>query len=128
VQVSLAVGEPFPAPAALGLLTTDAASCTTGVGFESARQGWWLHLAAENLVVTHLALASGAPRTIELRALETMGLTTRTTLRLWRPLVEAHRVSLSGEIQEPLTIIDGHVELEIAPYEWFGVRVVWAEP
>lgn len=126
-SLAVTVGEPFPATAALGLLTANSPRNTTGVHFESERKGWWLHLAAENLVVTHLSLAAGEPSTIELRAIETMGVATSTTLRLWRPAAEAHRISLAGERLEPLTIADGHVQLQIAPYEWFGVGVTWAD-
>ena len=122
-SIAIVVGEQFPAPAALGLLTASAPSSTTGIGSEAFRNGWWLHLAAENLVVTHLSLVGDEPRAIQLRVLETMGIATRTTLRLWRPIAEAHRTSLTGEQQEPLVITDGHAELEIAPYEWFGVRI-----
>lgn len=123
---AIAVGEPVAATAALGQLTVQAKSSTTGISFQQARKGWWLHLAAENLMVTHVALVSGEPRTVELRVLETTGIPTRTSLRLWRPISQAHRVSLANEVQEPLSINEGAAELQVAPYEWLGVRLTWS--
>src|SRR5690606_21528996 len=121
-SIDVSVGESFPAGAALGRLTADKSAITSILGAPASPKGWWIHLAAENLVATHLSRVPDEPRSIELRALETMGLSTHTLLRMWCPIVEAHRVNLAGEAQEPLRIAEGCVELEIAPYEWFGVR------
>lgn len=82
--------------------------------------GWWLRVAAANVMVTHLAVESAGAdgRLLRVRLLETAGRPTRTTLATWQTIEEVQQVNFLGEPDQLLSVEDGRVRLSLAAYEF----------
>lgn len=87
--------------------------------------GWWLHLGARNVLVTHLAAKPlDDDLLLHIRLLETAGRPVSTQLSAWRPIAEARQVNFLGEPDQLLHVADGNVKLSLAAYEFVEVEVI----
>lgn len=82
--------------------------------------GWWLRVAAANVMVTHLAVEDHGTegRLLRVRLLETAGRPVQTTLAAWQTIEEAQQVNFLGESDQLLRVEDGRVRLSLAGYEF----------
>jgi hypothetical protein len=88
-------------------------------------RGWFLHVGAKNVIVTHLEpLGSDRPG-IRMRLLETEGRQVRSKLSAFRPFRAAQATDFLGETTELLSVVDGRVQLEIGPHRWLQVEAEW---
>jgi hypothetical protein len=87
-------------------------------------RGWFLHLGARNLIVTHLELLQ--ERTgVRCRILETEGREVETTLAAYRPFRSAHTTDFRHTDNEVLSIVEGQVRLHIGRHRWLQIEALW---
>ncbi len=86
------------------------------------------HCDAKSVVVTHWEPLRESGRLIGFRArlLETMGRGGPVKLSACRPLLGAKKLDLHQQAIGELTVANGQLQLEIAPYAWIGVEGRWA--
>jgi alpha-mannosidase len=124
-QFAIAVDEAYPTQTALGLLTAGQGSAIQLPVPPPSSRGWFLHVGARNIVVTHiesLALESKATR---LRLLETEGRDSQTTLTAFRPFSAARTTDFLGNSTGVLSVNDGRVEFDIGAHRWIQIEAEW---
>jgi hypothetical protein len=92
-----------------------------------ASTGWLFHIDARHVAATHWALVmeAGAPIGFRVRLLERAGHGGSVTLRTFRDLGSAHRLTLAGERVEELPVEADRVRVEISGHEWVQVEATW---
>jgi alpha-mannosidase len=124
-QFSLGLDCMYPTQTALALLT---ANDGPNVRFPAELQhprGWFLHLGARNLLITHLELLAGEPGGIRCRILETEGREVETDLSAYRPFRSAHTTDFRNNDNGVLSIVDGQVRFHIGPHRWIQIEAQW---
>jgi alpha-mannosidase len=124
-QFALGIDVQYPTQTALGLVTASRPltfELPSPLKFPS---GWFLHIGAKNVLITHVEPLT-APRTgIRLRLLETMGRETRTTLAAFRPFHDAQTTDFRGQPTGVLSITGGRAEFEIGADRWIQIEAEW---
>jgi alpha-mannosidase len=134
-ELAIGVEVPFPAAAALDLVTPHAVRYETGPPAKNA-SGWFFHTGAKNIVATRwcpiVADESGAgstsPRQVKgfrARFLEVGGAAGRVPLRAFRPVKYARQVDFLGATILELAIDDDKIMLDFGPYEFLEVEALW---
>jgi alpha-mannosidase len=124
-QFAITLDEPYPTQAALGLLTADQA-CTMAMPTPpSVPRGWFLHLSAKNVMITHLEPLAAPPSGIRLRVLETEGRDAHTTLSAYRPLRTARTTDFRGNSTGVLSVVDGRLQFHIGAYRLIQIEAEW---
>jgi hypothetical protein len=124
-QFAIGIDCSYPTQTALGLVTA-ASEGTDWLPYKLTQQrGWFLHLAARNVMLTHLDFVDDASQAIRCRILETEGRGVETTLAAFRPFREARITDFRGNASEVLSTVDGVVHLEIGPHRWIQLEAQW---
>lgn len=129
-RLAIAVDLAHPIVEAWQLLLADTL-CSHWVSMpEQISSRWLFHLGKRNLVATswQAILEQGRPRGFRVGLLETAGTATRTTLAAFRPIASACLLDLRDQPCGDLTVEQGNVVLDIAPYEWIRLEAAFSEP
>jgi hypothetical protein len=124
-QFALGLDCTYPTQTALELLTAGTSTTTNFPGQLPMACGWFLHLGARNLLITHLELLSDERAGIRCRILETEGRAVEANLSAYRPFLRARTTDFRAEANEVLSIVDGDVRLELGPYRWVQIEAEW---
>jgi alpha-mannosidase len=124
-QFALGIDCPYPTHTTLALLTAGTPTVAS-LPFPLAQpRGWFLHLGARNLIMTHLELLNGESDGIRCRILETVDRGTETTLAAFRPFRTARITDFRGAASQVLSVVDGAVRFEIGPHRWIQLEAEW---
>jgi len=127
VRFQLAIGIDIASPslASLALLTTGQPRLAEMPGATSPTHGWFLHLGARNVLITHIEALSTA-NGVRVRLLETEGRETRTRLAAFRPFATARITDFRGQEIEVLSVFDGAAQIDIGPHRWIQMEAEWS--
>ncbi len=124
-QFALGIDEKYPTQTALGLI---AAGNRRSIELPTAPHsptGWFLHVGAKNVLVTHVEAFEQPRSGIRLRLQETAGRDTRSTLAAFRPFHAARTTDFRGQPTGVLSVIEGRAEFDIGPYRWIQIEAEW---
>lgn len=124
-QFALAIDENYPARTALALLTSGQSSAVTMPAPPPISRGWFLHLGAKNVVVTHLDRLPAPRNGIRVRLLETEGRETQTSLTAFQPFTSANTTDFRGNPTGVLSILDGRAEFRIPAHSFLQIEAEW---
>jgi alpha-mannosidase len=124
-QFALALDCAYPAQTALAIACCGNAGTATWPDRLSEPRGWFLHVGAKNVIVTHVAPIAGERSGVRLRILETEGRTAQTKLRAYRPFRAACSTDFLGQPTGLLSVVDGQVRLDIGPHRWLQIEAEW---
>jgi alpha-mannosidase len=124
-QFALGIDCKYPTQTALGLLTAGAPNAIALPFKLMQPRGWFLHLGARNLIMTHVELLRGESAGIRCRILETVGRAAETTLAAYLPFRAARITDFRGTASQVLSVVDGAVRFEIGPYRWIQLEAEW---
>jgi hypothetical protein len=123
-QFAIGLDCPYPAQSALALLTVaseSAQQCFT----VSQPRGWFVHLGAKNLIMTHIELLDGERAGIRCRILETEARSVETSLAAYRAFRTAQITDFRGAASEVLSVVDGAAQFDIGPHDWIQLEAEW---
>jgi hypothetical protein len=124
-QFAIGLDCPYPTQTALALLTAGAAR-PVQLPFKLPQpRGWFLHLGARNLVMTHVELLADERLGIRCRILETEGRSVETTFEGYRPFRAAQITDFRGTTSEVLSVVDGAARIDIGPHRWIQLEAEW---
>jgi alpha-mannosidase len=124
-QFALGLDQPFPTKAALGVLFAGRTSIAHLPYNPPTPQGWFLHVAAKNILVTHVEPSAAPNAGVRLRLLETEGQETQTSLSAFRPFSSAQISDFRGNPAGVLSVADGRVQFDIGPHGWIQIEAAW---
>ncbi len=124
-QFAIGIDCGQPTQTALALLTAGRSSVTTFPSQPASPTGWFFHVGAKHVLITHLQRLAAPRDGVRLRLLETKGQAVRTSLSAYRPFRVARRTDFRGELVESLTLADGGVPFEIGAHGWIQIEAEW---
>jgi alpha-mannosidase len=124
-QLALGLDCNYPTQSALELVTAGSCAAARLHTPPIAPRGWFLHVGAKNLIVTHVEPLSEERRGVRLRILETEGREARSSVTAFRPFRGAQITDFLGQPTELLSVVDGEVHLEIGPHRWLQIEAEW---
>jgi hypothetical protein len=124
-QFAIGLDQPFPTRAAIGILTAGQPCFAELPGAEDSPRGWFLHIAAKNTALTHVAPLAAPAAGIRLRLLETEGRDARTSVSAFRPFTSARITDFRGNPIEVLSVVDGRAEVDIGSHRWIQIEAEW---
>jgi alpha-mannosidase len=92
-----------------------------------ASTGWLFHIDARHVAATNWAplMAGNTPIGFKARLLESAGHGGSVTLRTFRDVSSAHRLTLAGERAEELPVDGDRFRIEISGHEWMQFEARW---
>jgi hypothetical protein len=123
-QFAIGIDNVFPSSASLALVTAGNPRLAETPAGTSATQGWFLHLGARNVLVTHIEAITAASG-VRVRLLETEGRETRTNFAAFRPFVAARITDFRGQEIEVLSVFDGAAQIDLGPHRWIQIEAEW---
>lgn len=124
-QFALGIDGASPTQTALSIATSGHVSTATWANRPVVARGWFLHIGAKNLIVTHIEPIANNRAGVRLRILETAGLETRTKLSAYRPILAARSTDFLGQQTSLLSVVEGQVPLDIGPHRWRQIEAEW---
>jgi hypothetical protein len=125
-QFAIGLGCHYPAQSALALATTGRSAAVSLHVPPGAARGWFLHVSAKNIIVTHLeSLDDPEHKRVQLRLLETEGREAVATVSAFLAFKSGRRTNFQGQTIEKLKTTDGKFEVEIGPYQWVQIEAEW---
>jgi alpha-mannosidase len=124
-QFALGIDEKYPTQTALGLVTGGRPYTIELPDAPSSPTGWFLHIAAPNVVPTHIEPLATPQSGIRLRLLETAGRDTRSALAAFRPFQAARTTDFRGQSTGVLSMANGRAGFEIGAYRWIQIEAEW---
>ena len=124
-QFAVGLDCTYPTQTALALLTSGESKDTALPYPLPQAHGWFLHVGAKNLLVTHLEMLAGERAGIGCRILETEGREVETTLAAYRPFRAARTTDFRANDNQLLSIVDGQVQFDIGPHRWIQIEAEW---
>jgi hypothetical protein len=124
-QLAIGIDCTYPTQTALGLLTAESQALATLPFKLTTPHGWFLHLGARNLIMTHLELLEGERIGIRCRILETEARRVETTLAAFKAFRAAQLTDFRGTPSQVLSTVDGVVRFEIGPHRWIQLEAEW---
>ena len=117
----------FPSLSSVALLTVGSPSIAEMPTGSSATQGWFLHVGAKNVLITHIEPLAAPATGVRVRLLETEGRETRTTLVAFRSFAAARITDFRGQEIEVLSVFDGAAQIDIGPHRWIQIEAEWGK-
>jgi alpha-mannosidase len=95
----------------------------------ASNSGWLFHLDTKNVQTTHWSplVENDAVVGFRVRLLELGGRGTRVTLRTFRDVAAARRLTLVGDGTEELSADGNRIQFEIGGHEWLELEARWSE-
>jgi hypothetical protein len=124
-QFALALDCAYPTQAALALATAGKTAFAKLPGPLPASRGWFLHVSARNVLLTHCEPLAGQRAGIRCRLLETEGRYAEATVSAFRPFRSAQTTDFRGNAKSVLSVVDGQVQLDIDPHRWVQFEANW---
>jgi alpha-mannosidase len=126
-QFQFAIGlEPtYPSQTAMGLLTSGAPYLAELPNAQQLPRGWFLHVAAKNVIATHIEPLAESASGVRLRLLETEGKDTRSALAAFSPIQAARITDFRGNMLEVLSVDEGAAKFDLGPHRWIQIEAEW---
>ena len=124
-QFAIGLDCNYPTQSALALVTAGTPTVAELPCRPAQPRGWFLHVGARNVVVTHLEAMEGERGGIRCRVLETEGRAVETILTGFRPFQSARTTNFRGETNEVLSVVDGRVRFDIGAHRWVQLEAAW---
>ncbi len=124
-QFAVGLDCEYPTATALWLRTPGSDVERRSLAAPAGAEGWFLHVGARNVLMTHIEPLTGGRDGLRMRLLETEGRRADATLSAYRPLHTARHTDFRGEPTSQLSVVDGEVRLLIRPYQWMQVEAEW---
>lgn len=124
-QLAIGLDCEYPTTTALGLPTAGDPSAVKSLGGLSATDGWFVHVSAKNLVLTHLAPLGSDRQGLRARLLETEGRPATSSLAAYRPFRSAQYTDFRGEPTAETSVVDGQVHFHAGPHQWVQIEAEW---
>ena len=120
----------YPLQMALGLFTPKEDCVSTAVRLPESLSGWFLHVSAGNVLVTHMESLSAATgdemgRGLRMRLLETEGRSVAVRLSAFRPFVTGHLTDFRAQPLDSLAVEEGALVVEVGAYQWLQLEARW---
>jgi alpha-mannosidase len=124
-QFALALDSAYPTQAALALATAGRPAFAILPGPLPAARGWFLHVSARNVLLTHCESLDGDRAGIRCRLLETEGRHAEAMVSAFRPFRSARTTDFRGNAKSVLSVNDGNVVLDVGPHRWVQFEAEW---
>jgi hypothetical protein len=124
-QFAIGLDQRLPTKTALALLTSGKGGIARLPAQSAAPRGWFLHVAAANVLLTFVEPLESLNSGVRVRLLETEGLETRTTIAAFQPFKTAKITDFRGNSTEVLSVVDGAAHFDIGPYRWIQIEAEW---
>jgi hypothetical protein len=124
-QFALSLDCAYPTQAALAVATAGKAAFATLPGPLPASRGWFLHVSARNVLLTHCEPLGGERGGVRCRLLETEGRYAEAAVSAFRPFRSARTTDFRGNAKSVLSVNDGKVVLDVEPYRWVQFEAEW---
>jgi alpha-mannosidase len=125
-QFAVGLNCRYPTQTSLALLTAGRPVPTLDLhGSAAESTGWFFHVSAKNVVITHLEHLPAPTGGVRVRILETEGRGGPVNLTAFRPFTVARRTDFEGHISEGLPIVAGGVHLNIDAHRWLQIEAEW---
>jgi hypothetical protein len=124
-QFALALDCAYPTQAALAVATAGRAAFAKLPGPLPASRGWFLHVSARNVLLTHCEPLGGERGGVRCRLLETEGRYAEAAVSAFRPFRSARTTDFRGNAKSVLSVNDGKVVLDVEPYRWVQFEAEW---
>jgi alpha-mannosidase len=124
-QFAIGLDVKYPAQMALALLTADDVIRSKPYPKTDAARGWYFHVGANNVVLTHIEPLAASRSGVRLRLLETEGRYAETTIAAYRPWKLGQQTDFRGQVVKSLAIEDGELLLHLEPYQWLQLEAEW---
>jgi alpha-mannosidase len=124
-QFALTLDCPYPTQAALAWAAAGQLVFARLPGPLPASRGWFLHVSAKNLLLTHIEPMAPEHTGIRGRLLETEGRDASAMITAFRPFRAARITDFRGNAKSVLSVSDGKVILDVAPHRWIQFEAEW---
>lgn len=124
-RLAIGLDDPYPTQTALGLLTPTSHYVTKAHHTGDPVGGWFLHVGAKNVIVTHLSRVDQPSAGVRLRLLETEGRGATVPIAAFRPLADGRQTDFCGRTLNPLKTDNGRLVVELRPYQWIQLEGYW---
>ncbi len=124
-QFAIALDQAYPSQLALSLAAAGTTAFAKLPGPLPAPRGWFLHISAKNLLLTHCEPMCGERTGIRCRLLETEGRHAEATVAAFRPFRSGRTTDFRGNPKSVLSVNDGKVVLDVGPHRWVQVEAEW---
>jgi hypothetical protein len=124
-QFAVGLDCAYPTQTSLALLTAGQSTTVELPCRPAQPRGWFLHVGARNVVVTHVEPLEGERSGVRCRILETEGRGVETTLSGFRSFTAAQTTNLRGEANEVLSVVDGQIRFGIGAHGWLQLEAEW---
>ncbi len=126
LRIAVSANAAYPTADGLAALAPPVVVSTTGK--PGPRTGWWLHLDAANVILSHTEATrspKGVATGVRARIVETEGRATAVRLRCYQPFRSARLCSFRGVPKEEIVVEEGAAAIEIGAYGWLQVEASW---
>jgi alpha-mannosidase len=126
-RLAIALANPYPWQAAADTMSPVAVVEGRFPPPRGATSGWLFHLDSKAIDTTHWSplVEEGAVVGFRVRLLELAGRGASLSLRTYRDVASACRITLSGETAEDLPVQGDRIQIEIGAFEWLELEARW---
>jgi hypothetical protein len=124
-QFAIALDCLYPTQTAIALATAGRPSFAKLPGPLPTSRGWFLHISAKNLLLTHCEPLLGERAGIRCRLLETEGRDAAATISAFRPFRAARITDFRENTKSVLSVNEGKVSLDVGPHRWVQFEAEW---
>ncbi|MEX2138393.1 MAG: hypothetical protein WD894_03980 [Pirellulales bacterium] len=128
-RLGIALENPQPWQAATEFISPSPIVAGLSPAPSGTPSGWLFHLDARHVTATHWGVSVEDGRVIgfQVRLLESGGHGGSVTLRTFRDVASAQRVTLAGERAEELPVEGDRIRIEISAHEWLQLEARWKQ-
>jgi alpha-mannosidase len=124
-QFALGIDGSHPTQTAVALVSAGRGCYANLPAPLNSETGWFLHLSARNLLLTHAESLAAPQHGIRIRVLETAGRDTLAALAAFRPIRAARTTDFRGQPTGVLSVSEGRAEFDIGPHRWIQLEAEW---
>jgi alpha-mannosidase len=124
-QFAIGLDQPYPTRGAVGATTSDAVILAAAPAGMTADRGWFLHIGAKNVLVTHVESLPSSATGMRVRLLEIEGRDTHAAISAFRPFAAARQTDFRATEIEVLSVTSGAAEVHLGPYRWVQIEAEW---
>jgi alpha-mannosidase len=94
-------------------------------GVPASERAWWFHCSTASVRWTALGPLTDGRRGFFARVQELTGRYVKARIESFRPIRSARKTNLLGEAKIELPVRDGHIDLQLAGYQWVQFEAEW---